>query len=143
MPRTALLVVAAASLVAGCTAGASSAAPTVTVTSMVTTTAVVTETVTPAVTVTSVWTPTPSPDSFPKGYPKKVGIRTLPSHMRSHVTDQGLSEAVAIAPGVWTALSPGTTILEAATYGSRFGFCASIAAYEAKYTVESVGNSCW
>lgn len=55
----------------------------------------------------------------------------------------GGREVVLIAPGVWTALAPGTTVLESATYGTRFGYCSSIKAYEAKYTVEEVGNSCW
>lgn len=56
---------------------------------------------------------------------------------------EGSQSVVAIAPGVWTPLAPGTSVLEAGRYGSRFGYCSSIKAYESKYTAEEIGNTCW
>ena len=70
-----------------------------------------------------------------------VSHAAAPSRMRDEANGGAL--AIAIAPGVWTALAPGASVLESATYGTRFGYCASIKAYESKFTVERVGNSCW
>ncbi|GAB2773374.1 hypothetical protein GCM10027039_38350 [Terrabacter koreensis] len=92
-------------------------------------------------TLTVTATPTANPSAFPKGFPKTVAVSKIPSHMRGEAN--GAAQAIAIAPGVWTALAPGASVLESATYGTRFGYCASIRAYESKFTVEEVGNSCW
>jgi hypothetical protein len=110
-------------------------------TTTVTKLSTVTQTVTPTVTMTVAVTPTPDPSAFPAGYPKKVAISKIPSYMRDGAG--GAKEAVAIAPGVWTVLAPGTSELESATQGTRFGYCSSIKAYESKFSVEEVGNSCW
>lgn len=78
---------------------------------------------------------------YPKGYPKKVAVSSLPDELAYDF--EGKSHAVAIAPGVWTELAPGTTVAESAEYGTLLGWCASIKKYERKFDVEPRSNSCW
>ena len=82
---------------------------------------------------------------FPAGFPMKVPVSTLPDQVRSWYQMSGQAQfAVAVAPGVWTELPPGATVQDAAMAGVLDGFCASIGAYERKYTPgEEHGGTCW
>jgi hypothetical protein len=78
--------------------------------------------------------------AFPKGYPKVVPVAKVPAQMRDEASGD---EVVAVAPGVWADLAPGTDIADAAT-ATLFGYCSSIKAYERMYTPGNEhSNSCW
>lgn len=80
---------------------------------------------------------------FPKGFPKVVPVSSLPSQVRSSY-EADYAKAVAIAPGVWTPLSPGSEIADAVAGGILDGFCGSIKAYERVFTPnDEHGGSCW
>lgn len=99
-----------------------------------------TATVTATTTVTA--TPKPSdPPPYPRGFPKRQRVSELPSPINTAF--EGQQFAVAIAPGVWTEHAPGTTVREAADFGTFTGYCSSIKAFEKRYTPEPRGNSCW
>ena len=105
-----------------------------------TATATVTETTTATETVTA----TPEPPElapYPKGFPKKVRVAEIPFPINSEY--EGQTFAVAVAPGVWAALAPGTTVQDAADFGSFAGYCSSIKAFENKFKPEPRGSSCW
>lgn len=88
----------------------------------------------------AVATPTP----FPRGYPKVVSVSSLPFQVKSWYQMGHYKKAVAVAPGVWTPLSPGASVQDAVTGGGLDGFCASIKAYERKYlNGEEEGGTCW
>lgn len=106
----------------------------------VTTTVTTTETATATTTVTITPEP-PAPQPYPKGFPTKVRVSDVPFPINSEF--EGQTFAVAVAPGVWTRLAPGTTVQEAADYGTFTGYCSSISAFEKKYKPEPRGNSCW
>lgn len=140
LPVIALVVMGSA----GCGEGGSDAetapAPTVTATA----TATVTETVTVTETPSPSAEPEPEPDGpFPPGYPKAVDVADMPFPVGDVYADQGYKRAVAIAPGVWAPLTPGASVMDAATGGIREGFCASIKAYERKFHPPLAGGSCW
>lgn len=78
--------------------------------------------------------------AFPEGFPKVVPTSKVPEHMRDEASGE---EVVAVAPGVWADLPPGTDIADAAT-STLFGYCSSIKAYERMYTPGNEhSNSCW
>ncbi|KAA1417075.1 hypothetical protein F0U44_18050 [Nocardioides humilatus] len=138
--RYAVAVVSALLFVSACGSSddkdAATAAETVTDTATVTATATATETTTVTV--------TPEPPAlppYPKGFPKKVRVSEVPFPINSEF--EGQTFAVAVAPGVWTRLAPGTTVQEAADFGTFTGYCSSISAFEKKYKPEPRGNSCW
>jgi cytoskeletal protein RodZ len=86
---------------------------------------------------------TPSVPLTPPGYPKIVSVSSLPFQVRSWYEGQ-YSKAVAVAPGVWTPLSPGSTVEDALASDVLDGFCGSIRAYERKYRDgESSAGACW
>jgi|SRR5664279_3370908 len=81
---------------------------------------------------------------FPEGYPKVVKVSSLPDQVRNWYEMSDMTQAVAIAEGVWTELPPGAEMEDAIAAGSLDGFCASIKAYERKYTEgEAHGGTCW
>lgn len=113
-------------------------APTVTVTA--------TETVSATQTVTVAPSPTEAADPFaghfPNGFPKKVAVSDIPSPINSAY--DGFDFAVQLAPGVYTALPPGATLVDAAFSDIADGYCASIDAFVRKFRDgEEMGGSCW
>lgn len=103
---------------------------------------------TATVTTTQTVTPTPEPQSseddqnLPEGYPEVVPVGSLPSQIRSAFEEH--AEAVALAPGVWTALPEGATVESAVESGGHYGWCASIEAFVDEYRDgERAGGSCW
>ncbi|HEY2088520.1 MAG TPA: hypothetical protein VGH54_21195 [Mycobacterium sp.] len=87
--------------------------------------------------------PIPPAAPFPRGYPKIVAVSSLPDQIKSWY-ESDYTRAVAIAPGVWTALPAGATMQDAIAAGILDGFCASIKAYERKYLDgASAGGTCW
>jgi hypothetical protein len=79
---------------------------------------------------------------FPKGYPKRVPVASIPEPINSEY--EGDRFAVQLAPGVYTALPPGSTVQDAALSDVMDGFCASITAYSRKFRGgEEFGGSCW
>jgi hypothetical protein len=130
------------------TQAASEPGPTVTERATATVTATVTTTVTDTPTPKPKPTPKPTPTQsllFPVGFPQKVSISSLPDEVRNWYQMSGQSEfAVAVAPGVWSELPPGASVMDAATAGVLDGFCASIDAYERQHTPgEEHGGTCW
>lgn len=90
---------------------------------------------TPSATVTITETAVASPSASVSpvaGYPKVVPISSLPERMQTNAREANPNEAVALAPGVWTALPEGTTVEQAAAGGSPFGWCAAVKAYVAQ-----------
>ena len=82
--------------------------------------------------------------SAPKGYPKVQKVGELPDQVRSSYQEEGHTTAVALAPGVWTPLTPGASVHDAINSGTADGFCASIKAYERRYLFgDSPGGACW
>jgi hypothetical protein len=70
-------------------------------------------------------------------------MSAVPERMRFELgSDEGATSAVAVAPGVWTKRSPGTTIEENAAGGSLVGWCASVNVY-ANRVGSSAGQTCW
>jgi hypothetical protein len=125
--RRALYVLATAALIAGCGS---------------TTTTVKTVTLTAA----GPATPAPTharPRYYLAGFPRVVPLSAVPERMRLELGEgEGAKSAVAIAPGVWTVNSPGTSALEDAENGSHVGWCSSVRAFEKKSGREA-GGSCW
>ena len=106
-----------------------------------TVTSTVTEIVTEVVTETAEPPPVESA-AYPKGFPRKVKQSAVPFPINSQF--EGMANAVAVAPGVWTELAPGTTAQESADAGSLTGYCASIDVFVKKYRDgEGTGGSCW
>ena len=68
---------------------------------------------------------------FPKGYPKEVTKTHVPPNLRDAITTR---RVIAIAPGVWAEFPDGASIEDVISGGVLIGYCASIAAYERKYT---------
>lgn len=86
----------------------------------------------------------PEPRSlYPAGFPKTVAVADMPSPVRDQYELSGHKQAVAIAPGVWSPLTPGAKVQDAATSGIRDGFCASVQAYERKFRPPLAGGSCY
>jgi hypothetical protein len=82
--------------------------------------------------------------SSPAGYPQVVAISALPAQVMKWMTQRQDSQALALAPGVWTELRPGTTAAMAQSGGTLSGFCPSIKAYEAAYLTGAARPSiCW
>lgn len=141
--RTAMTVLSTlgvAALLAGC-AGTT----TTTITQTATVTATTTVTATPAAepAEASEEPVDPYADLFDKGYPKVVDISDVPDYMRS--TAEG-DQAVAIAPGVWTAYVEGIDPVDLAVDGSPFGLCAATAKWERTLAAAGFtpgGSTCW
>lgn len=71
-------------------------------------------------------------------------VSTLPAQVKNWYQMANITEAVAIAEGVWTKLPPGADMEDAVTAGSLDGFCASIKTYERTYLDgEEHGGACW
>lgn len=86
----------------------------------------------------------PNGITFDKGYPKVVKISTIPVHMQYHFLTDGTSKAVAVAPGVWSALTPGATMGDSISAMVFDGFCASKKAFERKHLKgEETAGTCW
>jgi hypothetical protein len=135
-----LFVVAALLALAACsTAATGTGEPsTVATTTVDTTEPPVTAATTTAETTTTVAAP------FPAGYPQVVAVSSLPFQVRSWYTTSGMTQAVAVAPGVWAPLPPGADPQTAATAGVLDGFCASVKAYERQYLGgQQEGGACW
>jgi hypothetical protein len=81
--------------------------------------------------------------NFPEGYPYVVAVAELPDQVRSWYEMSSLTQAVALAPGVWTPLPPGADIQAAIDTDVADGFCASIEAYERDYADSSLASTCW
>jgi hypothetical protein len=80
---------------------------------------------------------------YPPGFPKRVPIGSVPDEMSLESgADEGLKVAVALAPGVWSRRTPGTSVQENADYGSYFGWCASVEKFERDYGRSDM-SSCW
>jgi hypothetical protein len=79
----------------------------------------------------------------PAGYPKVVSVHSLPSNVASYYEAEKRTP-VALAPGVWTTLDPGTTVSDAVVSGHLEGYCTSIKVFERKYEFGAqVAGGCW
>lgn len=82
--------------------------------------------------------------NLPKGYPKVVKVSTLPFQVRSWYEMSGTKRAVAVAPGVWAEVGPGSSMEDAISAGIFDGFCSSKAAFERKWLAgEETAGTCW
>jgi hypothetical protein len=72
----------------------------------------------------------PEPTTFPAGFPKVVRVASLPDRLRARYQDRGATEAVQVAPGVWTPVQESATLTIA---GVLDGDCASVKAFEQQY----------
>lgn len=80
---------------------------------------------------------------FPPGYPKVVPVSSLPFELR-HGYNAQTSRAVALAPGVWTPLPAGSTMMDVATMGRGDGRCAAVRAYEDEFLGgRHLDGDCW
>ena len=123
--------------------GGGTAAPAATVTVTATATETVTASAAPESTAAPTQTADPLDGLFDKGYPKVVEISDVPDYMRS--TAEG-DQAVAIAPGVWTAYVEGIDPKDLALDGSPFGLCAAVAKWERTLVgagFDTQGSTCW
>lgn len=113
-------------------------------------TVTVTETVAETVTVTETAAVTETGSdlagAFPKGFPKEIPMSQVPEQMRSDLgADEGVTTAIALAPGVWTRNAPGTSVEEDALYGAQSsisGWCSSVEKFQRDFGSEA-GGSCW
>lgn len=82
---------------------------------------------------------------FPDGYPKRVLISSLPERARSlYQGDDAGKFAVAIAPGVWSEMPPGMSILEVVVSKPLDGDCSAVDAYESEFKPGPKGiGTCW
>lgn len=110
----------------------------------------VTSTVTATTTATVTAAPSPvaatiaAPSLFPPGYPQVVQVSTLPPQPKALFEGEGHDQVVAVAPGVWAPLTPGTDPVSAATAGVLEGYCASIKTYQDTYLGgQRTGGSCY
>lgn len=79
----------------------------------------------------------------PAGYPKVVSVKSLPSDVASYYEDEKRIP-VALGPGVWTTLDPGTTVTDAVISGQLEGYCTSIKVFERKYVFSAqIAGGCW
>lgn len=81
--------------------------------------------------------------NFPEGYPYVVQVSELPAQVKNWYEMGSITEAVALAPGVWTELPPGADMESAIAAGIADGFCASIEAYERDYAKMDLAGTCW
>lgn len=83
-----------------------------------------------------------TPRLYPPGFPKVVPVSRLPEQVRTLYHE--FAGAVAVAPGVWTALPPGASTEDALTAEVFDGFCVSINAYSRKYQHgKDLAGTCW
>lgn len=87
--------------------------------------------------------PAASRGSFPEGYPYVVAVSELPDQVRSWYEMGPSTEAVALAPGVWTELPPGADMQAAIDARIADGFCASVEAYKRDYAKSDLAGTCW
>lgn len=137
---TVLSVCAVGVLLTGC-AGAT----TTTVTQTATVTATTTVTATPAAEPAEETEEPVDPYAilFDKGYPKVVDISEVPDYMRSTAESD---QAVAVAPGVWTAYVDGIDPVDLAVDGSPFGLCAAVSKWDRTLAAAGFtpgGSTCW
>jgi hypothetical protein len=81
--------------------------------------------------------------TFKKGYPKIVSVSKISSRVDVDTYFKDERKAVALAPGVWTNLSDGAELQDAAAGGALVGLCASIEAFERQNPEISRGHTCW
>ncbi|MCD2443187.1 hypothetical protein LQ757_12965 [Agromyces sp. SYSU K20354] len=81
--------------------------------------------------------------NLPEGYPFVVQVSELPDQVRNWYEMGSHTEAVALAPGVWTELPPGADMESAIAAGIADGFCASVEAYERDYAKRDLAGTCW
>jgi hypothetical protein len=67
--------------------------------------------------------PSPTPTTFPAGYPKVVPVGSLPARLRDKYRADGATEAVQLAPGVWSPVQESAAIV---TTRVLDGYCASV-----------------
>ena len=71
-------------------------------------------------------------------------MTSLPSQIKSLFQSEGHTQAVAVAPGVWAALTPGADPVTAAIGGPLDGYCASKRSYEVQYlNGQQTSGSCF
>jgi hypothetical protein len=78
------------------------------------------------------------------GYPKLEKVSSLPYLPRIHLERYG-AKVVEVAPGVWTAYAPGTSLQDythVGIIGDVEGYCSSIKKFEAKYSI-TLGYGCF
>lgn len=96
-----------------------------------------------SVTTTEVPTTTES-FNLPAGYPRVVTVSSLPNQVRNWMQMQGDTQAVALAPGVWTPLPTGASVADAVNSNVADGFCASVHDYETNYLGgQQMPGACW
>jgi hypothetical protein len=99
---------------------------------------------TPVIVPTVTTTPEAPAVALPAGYPKVVKVNTLPHQVRNWYETKGHTEAIQLAPGVWTPMQPGATMDDSIASGVLDGFCASIKAFERQYrSGQSHAGACW
>lgn len=82
------------------------------------------------------------PLALPEGYPQIVPISEIPQNMQWEF--DGTEEAVAVAPGVWAELAPGTTVEDVVNARVFHGHCSSKKAFEREYlNGEPTAGNCW
>ena len=135
--EVAVLAVVAGTILAACTA-----TRTVTTTQTVTTTAYVPVSVTSTAEGTN---QTSAGAAFPVGYPREVPVSAIPAGpVRSYFQTEHQTSAVAVAPGVWAELTPGATVLDAASGDVFDGYCPSIRAFNREYRGgQDSAGLCW
>jgi hypothetical protein len=85
--------------------------------------------------------PSPTPTTFPAGFPKVVGVGSLPDRLRNQYRAQGSTEAVQVAPGVWTPVQESAAITDIRVLDGR---CDSVKAFEHQYRAGlSYPGTCW
>ncbi|MEU7782765.1 hypothetical protein [Amycolatopsis sp. NPDC049159] len=94
----------------------------------------------PATTVT-LPTPSPTPTAFPDGFPKVVPVRSLPARLRDQYRAGGATEALQVAPGVWSPVQGAAAIVNPRVLD---GYCASVEAFERQYRAGAkYPGTCW
>jgi hypothetical protein len=76
------------------------------------------------------------------GYPKRVAISSLDRSVGFLLKVRGATEALILAPGVYTALPPGTTVADAALGGSLNGTCGPVKAFVAAHPDQTHSYGC-
>ena len=80
---------------------------------------------------------------YAKGFAKEVSMNSVPDQFRFELNEEdGAKTAIAVAPGVWVARSPGTTVRENADDGSPVGYCPSVKKF-VRETGRDSGYTCW
>ena len=85
--------------------------------------------------------PSPAPTTFPAGFPKVVAVSSLPARLRDKYRADGATEAVQLAPGVWTPVQGSAAIVTARVLD---GYCPSVEEFERRYRAGlKYPGTCW